>query len=64
MILGVMKGINLYGAGGWGWERQPKIHQTQLRYINWVLGLDNNTPTYILLKETKRDDIWATAGSS
>lgn len=41
-----------------GWERHSTIEILQIKYVKWVLGLDRNTPTYIVLEETKRSELW------
>lgn len=47
--------ILMYGAEVWGWTEQTEIETTQTKYIKWILGLNRQTPSYIILEETKRN---------
>jgi len=44
----------MYEAEIWGWKEYKTIERCQDKYIKWMLGLDWNTPSYIVRKETKR----------
>lgn len=46
------RSIMLYAAEIWWWSGAEKLENLQKKYIKWTLGLDYNTPTYIVLKET------------
>lgn len=48
----LVKSIMLYAAEVWGWREVESLEKLQIKYIKWVLGLDYNTPTYIVLEET------------
>lgn len=54
--------IMLYAAEVWGWKEVEKLEKLQVKYIKWTLGLDFNTPTYIVMEETKTDKIRIEAG--
>lgn len=58
----LVKSIMLYAAEIWGWKEEGKLEKLQLKYIKWTLGLDFNTPTHILMEETKTDKIRVDAG--
>lgn len=53
----LVKSIILYAAEVWGWAEAEKIERVQVKYIKWILGLDFNTPTYIVMEETKIDKV-------
>lgn len=52
----VMSVMN-YGAEIYGWKERSELEKVQLKYIRWTLGLDNCTPCYIILEETKMDKV-------
>lgn len=47
----------IYGAEVWTWKERKELERMQRKYIKWVLKLDRNTPDYIVMKETNRDDL-------
>jgi hypothetical protein len=49
----LVKNILMYGAEIWGWNEYAVIERCQDKYIKWSLGLDWNTPGYIVREETK-----------
>lgn len=49
----LVKSKILRAAEVWGWKEEKKIERLQEKYIRWTLGLDFNTPAYIVLEETK-----------
>lgn len=51
------KSIFMYGVEIWGWEEREKLESLQARYIRWTLGLERYTPKYIILEETKVEQI-------
>lgn len=58
----LVKSIMLYAAEVWGWKEEEKLEKLQVKFIKWTLRLDFNTPTYIVLEETKTDKIRIEAG--
>ena len=54
--------IIMYGAEIWGWKEQSKIEKIQTKYVRWILGLDTQTPVYIIEEETKRFKMKTEAG--
>lgn len=58
----LVKSIMLYAAEVWSWKETEKLERLQVKYIKWNLGLDFNTPTYIVLEESKTDKIRIEAG--
>lgn len=42
----VVRGMMLNGAEVCGWERLKKIKRMQVKYLQWTVGLNRNTPTY------------------
>lgn len=46
------RSIMWYAAEIWWWSGAEKLENLQKKYIKWTLGLDYNTPTYIVLEET------------
>lgn len=56
------KSIFMYGVEIWGWEEREKLKSLQARYIRWTLGLERFTPKYIILEETKVEQISIEAG--
>lgn len=41
---------------------ERKYEQVQMKYVKWVLGLESSTPNYVVLDETKRDELRVKAG--
>ncbi|XP_043494714.1 trichohyalin-like [Polistes fuscatus] len=37
----------------WEWEEDERLESVQRRYMKWTLGLDSNTPNYIVEEECK-----------
>lgn len=62
MFDSLIKSMLMYGAEVWGWKEQEKLESVQIKYLRWVLGLDRETPGYIVLEETKRDKLRVEAG--
>ncbi|KMQ97072.1 hypothetical protein RF55_2615 [Lasius niger] len=52
----------LYAAEIWGWNEAECLEKLQVKYIKWILGLDFNTLTHIVLEETKAEMIRIKAG--
>lgn len=62
MFDSMIASITMYGAEVWGWKKQPEIERIQIKYIKWILGLEKSTPSYIVLDETKRDEMEIRSG--
>ncbi|KAH0818734.1 hypothetical protein GEV33_004057 [Tenebrio molitor] len=58
----LLKSVMMYGAEIWGWREQEGLEGVQGKYLKWVLGVDRETPGYIVMEETKRDGIRIEAG--
>lgn len=58
----LVKSIFMYGVEIWGWEERKKLEEIQARYIRWTLELERCTPKYIILEETKTEQISLEAG--
>ena len=52
----------LYAAEVWGWSGHAKLEAIQIKYIKWILRLENVTPGYLVLEETKRKRISVETG--
>jgi hypothetical protein len=62
MFDSLVKSVMMYGAEIWGWREQEGLEGAQGKYLKWVLGVDRETPGYIVMEETKRDGIRIEAG--
>lgn len=62
MFDSMVKSIILYAAEIWGWSEYRKLEALQERYLKWCLGLPWYTPGYVVMEETKRDQIRVEAG--
>jgi hypothetical protein len=62
MFDSLVKSVMMYGAEIWGWREQEGLEGVQGKYLKWVLGVDRETPGYIVMEETKRDEIRIEAG--
>ena len=58
----MVKSVMMYAAEIWGWSESERLEKLHTKYIKWVLGMDFNTPTYIVMDETKEDKIRIEAG--
>lgn len=57
MFIALMSSVALYGAEIWGWGGGERIDKLKRKYIKWILGLDRRTPNYILMEETKEEEM-------
>jgi hypothetical protein len=48
--------ILMYGAEIWGWKEQEEVEKVQEKYLRGVLGVDRETPAYIVREECKRNN--------
>jgi hypothetical protein len=62
MFDSLVKSVMMYGAEIWEWREQEGLEGVQEKYLKWVLGVDRETPGYIVMEETKRDGIRIEAG--
>jgi hypothetical protein len=46
--------INVW-AEIWGWKEQEEVEKVQEKYLRGVLGVDRETPGYIVREEWKRN---------
>jgi len=47
--------VALYGAEIWGWGGGERMDR--LKRMKWILGLDRGTPNYIVMEETKSEEL-------
>lgn len=52
-----VKSVLLYGVKIWGYREWREVEGVGEKYIRWVLGVDWNTPGYIVREEGKRNKI-------
>jgi hypothetical protein len=43
----------MYGAEVWGWKKQKEVEKVQEKYLRGVLGMDRETPSYIVEKSAR-----------
>jgi hypothetical protein len=56
MFESIVESILMYGAGIWRWKGQEEVERVQENYyLRWVLGVDRETPGYIVREECKRN---------
>ncbi len=53
----LIKSVIMYGAEIWGWKERESLERVQAKYLKWTLGLEKETPEYIVLEETKREKL-------
>jgi hypothetical protein len=58
----MIKSILMYGAEIWKWKEQEEVEKVQEKYLREVLGVDRETPSYIVRKECKRNRLRVKAG--
>ncbi|EZA58483.1 hypothetical protein X777_01104 [Ooceraea biroi] len=51
-----------YGVEVWGWKERKEIERLQERYIRWVMGVERQTPGYLIREEVQRDLLKGRAG--
>ncbi|XP_039314757.1 histone-lysine N-methyltransferase, H3 lysine-79 specific [Solenopsis invicta] len=57
MFEALVGSVALYGAEVWGWRDEKTLDGIKRKYAKWILNLDRGTPNYILLEETKMEEI-------
>jgi hypothetical protein len=45
----------MYGAEIWRWRKQEDVERVEEKYLRWLLGVDRETPGYIVRKKCKRN---------
>jgi hypothetical protein len=58
----MVESVLMYGAEIWGWKEQEEVERVQEKYLRWVLGVDRETPGYIVGEECKRSKLRVKAG--
>ncbi|KAK5645963.1 hypothetical protein RI129_004427 [Pyrocoelia pectoralis] len=58
----LVKSVMVYGAEIWGWKEWEKMEKIQEKYWRWTLGLDRETPGYIVEEEIKFEKIRVQTG--
>ncbi|XP_039313601.1 uncharacterized protein LOC113005705 [Solenopsis invicta] len=53
----LVRSVALYGAEVWDWRDEKTLDGIKRKYAKWILSLDRRTPNYILLEETKMEEI-------
>lgn len=53
MFGALVESVALFRRKIYGWREEERLDGLLRRYIKYVLGLDRNTPNYILKEETK-----------
>jgi hypothetical protein len=61
MFESMVESVLMYGAEIWGWKEQ-EVERVQEKYLRWVLGVDRETPGYIVREECKRSKLRVKAG--
>jgi hypothetical protein len=52
---GMIESILIYGAEIWEWKEQEEVEKVQEKYLREVLGVDRETPGYVIREECKRN---------
>jgi hypothetical protein len=50
MFASMIESVLMYGAEIWGCKEQEEAERMQEKYLRWVLGVDRETPGYIVRK--------------
>jgi hypothetical protein len=62
MFESMVKSILMPEVEMWGWKEQGELERVQEEYLRWVLGVDRETPGYIVREECKRNRLRMKAG--
>jgi hypothetical protein len=62
MFESMVGSVLMYGAEIWGWKEREEVERVQEKYLRWVLGVDRETPGYIVREECKRSKLRVKAG--
>lgn len=49
----LIRSVIMYAAEIWGWKEYVEIERIQEKYIRWIIGLERETPGYIVREEVK-----------
>jgi hypothetical protein len=60
----MVESILMYGAETWGWKEQEELEKVQEKYFRRVLGVERETPGYVVRDECKRKRLRVQAGES
>ncbi len=58
MFGSLIEAIMTYGAEILGWEEQRELQKLITKYWRWVLGVQWNTPGYIIQEEVNEKQLW------
>lgn len=50
-----------YGVEIWGWKKKEGIERIEKRYLKWVLGVDRQTPGYMIKEKLQKEKLRRTA---
>ncbi|KAH0809508.1 hypothetical protein GEV33_013282 [Tenebrio molitor] len=62
MFESMVKSILMSEVEIWGRKEQDELERVQEEYLRWVLGVDRETPGYIVREECKRNGVRVKAG--
>jgi hypothetical protein len=57
MFESMVESVLKYGTEIWGWKEQEEVERVQEKKLRWVLGVDRETPGYIVREECKRSKL-------
>jgi hypothetical protein len=57
MFESMIESILMYGAEIWGWKEQGEVEKMQEKYLRGMLGVDRETPGYVVREECKRNSL-------
>jgi hypothetical protein len=62
MFKSMVESVLIYGAEIWGRKEQEEVERAQEKYLRWMLGVDRETPGYIVREECNRSKLRVKAG--
>jgi hypothetical protein len=62
MFESMIESILMYEPETWGWKEQEEVEKVKGKYLRGVLGVDRETPGYIVKEECKRNRLKVKAG--